>query len=162
MTCQDCELLLAEESSTPEVEAHLATCADCGVFKEDLRANAATLSAMRFDPIANRPLTEPRPSGSVLRLRPLAMWTLAAAAAIVLTVGLQKTHQPPAPQTVTKAPEPVATPIEVASVIPPPKPRRAVARRPRMREAQETMLVKMMTPDPDVVIYWLVEPQPGQ
>jgi hypothetical protein len=147
MTCQECELLLADGEAGASADDHLRGCADCRTLQKELRANALALSALRDDELA-RVTTSKR--------RPVLPWIAAAAAAILLALIL---HRSPHPQHVTP---PVPGPIKVTAQLPPaPALKPAVRRRrkPAHRNAQpeQPLLVKMLTPDPDVVVYWLVD-----
>lgn len=154
MTCHECELLLADGRAPEE---HLRVCPDCRAFAAELRENAAAFSAMRDESV-----------GQVANLRRLAkpartpIWIAAAAAAVlVLGFAALRPHKPaqviaPSPQVIASLP--LAVP-EISAPVPVQiqKPRRRVPE--RVPEPQETMLVKMLTPDPEVVIYWIVEPK---
>jgi hypothetical protein len=150
MKCQECELLLADEQRTSEVEAHLGECAGCRSFARELRANFEALGEMRDDPL-------PIPKR---RWRKFAM---AAAAAIV--VGLGTAHYWPRPEkTAIVTVRPAAPPVtvarrEVAPAMPAAR-RRHIAPVKRTPDQQE-LLVKMETEDPEVVIYWLIQSENG-
>jgi hypothetical protein len=154
MTCQECELLLAGDEDAL-VEDHLRGCAKCRAFQEELRANALALSSLRDDEL--RRVTTP------VR-RPVLPWIAAAAAAVLLALiaheGFQR--QSPHPQPVSAR---VTGPIRVTAKLPAaaePAPTLAVRRRkpkrsPRSAPLEQPLLVKMLTPDPDVVVYWIVD-----
>lgn len=150
MKCQDCQLLLADEQQSPEIEAHLKKCAPCRMFAHDLRANLEALSELRDEPLPIAPVRTWRP------------WAIAAAAAILLGIGLAhywpSTASIPQPNIASIRP-PLA---RVAAAPPMPVPRRRRASPPKPREEQQALFVKMETDDPEVVIYWLVEPEKGQ
>jgi len=118
VNCEECELLLAQEKVTPDVEAHLEQCAECWALAAEIAANAEALCEFRDEALA----TPPQTVGA--RRRP-SRWAMAAAAAVVLGAILfgwrtadhgKQTAVPPA-----------------------------------------ILKIKMLTPDPDVVIYWLVD-----
>jgi len=153
MKCQECELLLADEQRTAEVEAHLVECAACRSFARELRANFEALGELRDEPLPIR-------AG---RWRTYAM---AAAAALVVGLGIayywsQREIHAPAFVAVNKPAVSVAVPkLETEPVMPTPRPRHIA---PVRRTAnQQELLVKMETEDPEVVIYWLIEPEKGQ
>lgn len=146
MTCHECELLLAmeqpgaDESGTDE---HLAMCGACRDLAEEMRANAVALRSFAYDDLPGVRL--PRP----MRWD----WALAAAAMLLLMFGLSRVFTTEKlvlpPVQVAKAPPK----IELPPVAIPPK--RIHKRKP------EFLKVKMLTADPNVVIYWLIETKEG-
>jgi|HubBroStandDraft_5_1064220.scaffolds.fasta_scaffold52320_3 hypothetical protein len=155
MKCEECELLLAEGGMDASVEHHLSGCVACRALQEELQANALALSSLRDDelpmvptPVRRRALPRPVP------------WIAAAAAAAVLVLiarqGLQRQSQHP---------QPVPAHVTVTAKLPArsgPVPTLLVRRRkpksvPRIAPPAEPLLVKMLTPDPDVVVYWIVD-----
>jgi hypothetical protein len=160
MTCQECELRLAEGECGAGVEDHLRECAKCRALAEELRENSIALAAMREDSVVEQALASN--GGFSPRRRP-RIWIPAAVAAalVLLALGLPRRRRevPPPPVPVVAA-APAPTLVEDASV------GAAAARKPRRRpvepepaQPEETFMVKMLTPDPDVVIYWIVEPK---
>lgn len=131
MNCQDCELLLAEGESTAQLQEHLRECRDCRTLAEDLSANALALESLRNEDLPRMAIRTPR--------RRLNYVWIAAAAAAVLLLAL------PAPET-----RPPVRPVA------PEPPREQVAQEPLPQGAGQ-MTIKMLTPDPSVVIYWLVD-----
>jgi hypothetical protein len=137
MTCQECELKLGMGEDAGE---HLSSCAECRWLAEEMRLNAVALGEMRARP------------------RIYWEWALAAAAAIVMAVGLWRTpSKKPAERaaaakivgpTIQESMSAVAAPVKHV-------------RRVRKREPGEPLRVKMFTSDPDVVIYWIVEKKDG-
>jgi anti-sigma factor RsiW len=159
----------------PRVESHLAACPECRALAEDLRAGRALLRELRDEPIADVTVTEvrrrvvarvgqePRSAGRY--------WKLALAAALVLASVLvlpwrSRTPLPVArvqrPARVQPAPAPAAPPAIV------PARHRIVRRRHRkmpLRKARAPqpgapLLVQLVTSDPNIVIYWLVDRKP--
>jgi hypothetical protein len=175
MTCKECELWLADAVSSaqdavssPEMEAHLKVCMDCRAIAAELEANAEALHSMRSDPVPVE-----------IRIGGRRGWIRVAgvAAAVVLAVGLAALFPRPVAITVSNgvqvakveaqhhpAPPNLAPPIPAPAV---PETRVSetqrtapqLARRARAVAREEPMLVQFLTPDPDVVIYWLVEPK---
>jgi hypothetical protein len=151
MTCQECELLLADGPADASVEDHLRGCAACRAIEEELRANALALSSMRDDEL---------PGVTMPKRRPVLPWIAAAAAAVLLALiahqGLQRQsrHTQPVPARVTvTAKPPVASEQAPRLLVRQRKPKRAS----RSAPLEQPLLVKMLTPDPDVVVYWLVD-----
>lgn len=146
MTCSQCELRLAEggalDSATLE---HLRECPECRAMQQDLAENALALSALREVTIPVR----------AKRSFPWLSFAAAAAiAAIVLVQAWQFKSAPPKPLRLqAERPEE----ITVAIKAPPP----AILTQARQAKAKEPLKIKMLTDDPDVVIYWLVDSQEG-
>jgi hypothetical protein len=154
MNCRECELLLADAEGNALAEDHLRGCATCRALQEDLRANALALSSLRDDELPRVTMPERRPAVA----RPIP-WIAAAAAAVLLALiarqGLQRQSPHPAA---------VPTPVTVTAKLPAtsePAAKPVLRRKPApaRRSAQEgqPLLVKMLTPDPDVVVYWIVD-----
>lgn len=147
MTCQECELLIAADQNADE---HLAECASCRALLEELRANAVAFESFAGDPL-------PSVRGRVMsKIRPRRwIWALAAAAAIVIAM-LIPTHRRPvsAPVVSVAGGAPAVTPEAVAKIQ---SPARKGGGTPRRSARRPTLTVKMLTPDPDVVIYWQFE-----
>jgi hypothetical protein len=152
MTCQDCELFLAQGGPSAAVEEHLRGCTTCRALHEDLLANALVLGSLRNEELPRLGVKVPR------RKHGYPSWHLYpwAAAAAMFALALLVPRTPPAksvaPQVVDEPAQPPPLPIpqqarETAKV-------ESVRVRPRKIEP---LKIKMLTPDPDVVIYWLIE-----
>jgi hypothetical protein len=162
MTCRECEPLLAENAFGAELEEHLAACLDCRALAEELQENATALSAMRDEALPVEQALA-RNGGFNRRTRPV-IWIGAAAAAVLLltTASLWPRKAPvvaplPPPQVAVSLPD-----VSVLAVAAPAlaRPRKARPQKPKPELAhEESVLVKMLTPDPDVVIYWIVGPK---
>jgi hypothetical protein len=153
MTCQDCELFLAQSETSAVIEEHLRECAECRSLYEDLRANALALDALRSEEL-------PRLRVKTPRRRMAYPWVAAVAAALfalALLVPRTRMLRPAAAPPVSQAVSNVAA--QPAPAQPPPQLRATAkaetARLPRQR--LEPLKIKMLTSDPDVVIYWLIE-----
>jgi hypothetical protein len=154
MNCRECELLLADTElggqSDALVEDHVRGCAACRALQEELRANALALSSLRDDEL---------PRVKVMKRRPALPWIAAAAAAVLLALSAHQVDTHPQPRQVAA---PVTGPVTVTAKLPAePAPKLAVHHRPkpapRGAPLEQPLLVKMLTPDPDVVVYWLVD-----
>jgi hypothetical protein len=150
MTCQECELALASEEPSQECDEHLGACAACSEFAVELRSNSEAMLAFAAEPMP--PVRRPQPVRWPTRLT----WVAAAVAAmIILSLIVVKPHGTVV--TTIETTEPIA--INAAPVIPPQAapvrphiPRRA----PKKNVQPQILQVKMLTDDPDVVIYWQV------
>src|SRR5580693_9100166 len=99
MTCQECELILADGEGNAAVEEHLRGCSECRTLSEDLRANALALDALRVEELPRIAVKTPR-RGSVFP------W-VAAAAAVVVGMLLAPRPQPAKPVASQVVNEPV-------------------------------------------------------
>src|ERR1035438_5928648 len=80
MTCEECQLILADgEGNAAVVEhlvEHLRYCAECRAIQEELRANAIALESLRVEEL-------PRIAVRIPRRRRVFPWVAAAAAVLV-------------------------------------------------------------------------------
>jgi len=161
MTCEECELLLAQNEIDPEVDAHVAGCPGCRSLAAELQANAHALRALGEEVIP----------GFVVRAAPVRLrqshpwwkWTSAAAAVIITLGAAWLASRPPKP------PHIVSIDVNVTGVVPKAEVPYVKATIPETLTPErvpvvsvantEPLKVKMLTPDPDVVIYWLVDPK---
>ena len=177
MTCAKFEPLIAlyVESDLPEreqrlVEAHLDICPGCREFAANIRESQTALKELRIDFVEEFALQDVR--AEVLnRLsvpRKTVAWpTYAIAAMLLVSLGagwLWRARMAPPPEVQPKA-----------AVIAPPPMAAIPATRQRVRTTRvskhhrqpapvfqsEPLVVKMMTDDPQVVIYWLVSQNGG-
>jgi len=141
MTCEECEIALGRAESRSEVAAHLLACHACSELAAEMRANAEALESMRGERFA---------SLRVRVKRPLLPAFIAAAAAVVLAIftGIHFREQTLPPVHYALAP----MKFEISPVAPSP-PRIA---KKRVRPLAPLM-VKMLTSDPNVVIYWQID-----
>jgi hypothetical protein len=149
MKCEECELLLAGGEAEASVEDHLRGCAECRRLRDELRENALALSSLRDDEL---------PRVTTPKRRPVLRWIAAAAAAAVLLalIAHQTSQRRPVVET-TLRPRQVTAPVTVTAE-PAIKPAERRKRKPtRGAQPQQPLLVKMLTPDPDVVVYWIVD-----
>lgn len=169
MSCQDWELRLALDEAGPEAEAHLAGCPACRELAAELRANSEVLAALCDEVMP--PVVLPRRAPSPWR------WAAAVAAMLVSGLGLWHAYGPVRTPTSTII---VRAPLVDPPRVEPPLPVIAQVRTPRRRPAMKRpswrwvgfnettdedgnpateALVRKVTSDPDVVIYWLIEPK---
>ncbi len=159
MNCTECQLQIFDGELDRAATVHLTECDDCRALDREVRLNSAALAELRQEPVpvARRPRN----------WQPWAAAIVAAAAAIALVLAAPRDFpHPPAIQ-------PPKPPV-VAEVLPPsvpvkPQPR---IRRPRPAVAkpllkpepapEQPLLVKFITDDPDVVVYWIVDPNQGE
>jgi hypothetical protein len=148
MKCEECELLLAEDEISPEVEVHIAGCPGCRSLAVELRANAHAMRALGGEVLPIAPI-QIRPA------HPWWKWTSAAAAVIITCTAAWWASRPPKP------PQIVSIDVKVTGIVPKevaPKPAEIPMTLQPVRVARtEPLRVKMLTPDPDVVIYWLID-----
>jgi hypothetical protein len=162
MTCQECELLLAEDERTAAVETHLGECAECRALALELAANAEALKALRDHEM---------PALTLRAGRSVRHWVrapAAAAAVVLLALGVSRLDRKapgPAPEPAVETRPPTVAPVVAPPAEPPalartrPSAARKQVAAPKPPPQEEPLLVKMLTPDPDVVIYWLIEPK---
>lgn len=140
MTCPECEVRLADSAMDDFVEEHLRLCAACRAFRDDLRENALALGELRQEALPPVGILKPFPSF------PLSFpWMSAVAAALALALvipGIWRATRPVEPEPVK-----ATTPAEITVTA---------------SLKTEPLKVKMLTPDPDVVIYWLIDSKEGE
>jgi len=157
---------------SPSIDRHLAECAGCREFFQGmgetldfaLSAHQIPVSEAHFAAVRARVLTE---LAEPQRGRWRQKWLVACAAAVALLAALVFTRtkvavrvQPPrpAPKMLAAAiPSPVA-PLPAAKAPHVRRPRRLLASAtpaPGPLPEAEPIVVKLMTNDPDVVIYWI-------
>jgi hypothetical protein len=141
MNCEECEIALGMAESGVEVEIHLLACRACSELAMEMRVNAEALESMRLERFAQ------------LRVRakqPLLPAFIAAAAAIVLAIltGIHFREQTLPPVHYAMAP----MKFKIPKLAPPPP---HIAKK-RVRPAAP-LIVKMLTADPKVVIYWQID-----
>jgi hypothetical protein len=138
MTCQECEIKLGMGEDANE---HLARCGECRALERELRLNSVALREMRVRPVMHW------------------QWTIAAAAAMVMAIGVWKMPVTPKHEVITAAHG--AAPQQTVGQV---SQHQVVHKKRRVRKpvAQtEPLRVKMFTSDPDVVIYWIVDKKEG-
>ena len=177
MNCKDWEEKIAlaaggdlEPHDAAAVEAHLEQCAGCRRFSEAVRWSLATLREAHQEPVAAAHFAAVR-SQVLERLerRPRRVtwpvWAAGLAAAVALLLMLFPGRRAP----VRSSPAPPPPPLQVAETdpnpapvpVPPPVGRKVRTRRVRKTQppAAGPLMVQLVTDDPDVVIYWIVDPK---
>ncbi len=158
MKCEECELLLAQNEIGPEVKEHLAACPNCRSLLAELQANSHAMHALGEEVMPAVILPRTRPERGI----PWWKWT-SAAAAVIITLGAVWWASRP-----VKPPHIVSIDVKVTGVVPRAEVPYVKAEIPETLTPEkvpvvavantEPLQVKMLTPDPDVVIYWLVDP----
>jgi anti-sigma factor RsiW len=139
------------------VERHLGECDGCQVFASGMRqALEAMREAHREIPAeAHFAAVRTRVMERVARPHRPTWWYALAAAAVLLvalTVRPEWPPVPPGPLAVVQAPAPPAGALTI------PKRLEKASRRAGVRRARTgQVLIKLVTDDPDVVIYWIAE-----
>lgn len=153
--------LRAEEAA--ETARHLASCAPCREFADGVRQSLAMLRAAHDQPIPEAHLAAVR--ARVLQhveqpRRPSFRWAWIgglAAAAVLVVLAVHSRRVPP-PQVTLALPPVPQTPVVLPAPVARPSPHKRSApsylsRKPR--PPQKPLMVKLITDDPNVVIYWI-------
>jgi len=158
---------LAEEAA--EVERHLRVCPACGVFAEELRESLEMMRGAHAAEIPAAAYTVVRACVLERLARPWwkRAWVYAAAVIILIIaagIGLTRRSTRPAPMAAVHAnvrsPVSAEVPPDYRSLtVAAPKSvqRRVPKQAYRSHREKETVLVKIETGNPDVVIYWIAE-----
>ena len=138
---------------------HLESCAGCRQFAEEMRESQAWWKSVRQEAPPASVVTEVRWQKP---RRPMP-WTFWRWAPLAATAGLFLAMLA---GVVLRRPEPALPKLEIAAakVIPPAVPVARVnppVRKRRRAPKPEPLLVKLVTDDPEVVIYWLVDHNGG-
>ena len=145
MTCAESELLMAGGETSAGLEDHLAGCAACQGLWSELAANRDALRAMGSEALPAVPI-------SIRPAYPWWKWSSAAAAVLIMLGATWWATRPP------KAPQITSVNVTVTGIVQPPAPAVAKAPVPMVPVAnREPLKIKMLTADPDVVIYWLID-----
>jgi len=169
MKCRNWEeriVLYAEGDLPPEqaaeAERHLVECAECRELAGGITRDLSILRAAHAEPISPAHLAAVR-AGVLEQIqresRPARrlgwMGALVAAAAVLVLLFLPRRVEPPR-IAVTPPPAPLYEPVAPAAAQPVPPKRAPPARpKPRRRPPAEPLMVKLITDDPNVVIYWI-------
>ena len=136
-----------------QVELHLQDCSPCRVFLQEIRQSLALLDEEPVDSAAIDAVRER--TLAALRPAPLHLWRYAAAVSL-LSGGLSWGGWP------TELPGPPAVSVAVAppNLPPAPAPAPVLVRTKKVRKVvgeHESVVVKLETSDPNVVIYWITD-----
>jgi hypothetical protein len=150
MTCPQSELLMGEGEMNEALQEHLAGCSECRDLWGELEANRHVMSAMGLEAMPAVPI----------QIRPALPWWkwTSAAAAVFITVGAAWWASRP-----VRPPQIVSIDVKVTGIAPKEVPVQKAAIPTVLKPAilpvahEEPLRVKMLTSDPDVVIYWLVD-----
>ena len=157
------------------VEAHLAGCGDCRAFESGLRESLGALHEAHAEPLAEAHFTALRArvlDQLAAGYRPWRRWAwsgaalASAAVVLVLAVLPRRAERQPVPAFVERSAAAVshAVPAPIAAAAAPVKPglRRPLipAKAHLVRSAPaappaQPLVVKLVTDDPNVVIYWI-------
>jgi anti-sigma factor RsiW len=166
-----------DESERQRVESHLRTCPDCWDLAEDLRESQAIFKSIRQD-IPNQAMLSAvrarvlegvagmESGGWFSRFFPFVFRqraTLAGVALLIIGSGaLWLARGPEAP---VVPPPPAAVRLQAVTESAPPPVERPLAVKPRVRrqratvlqnqEPQQQVTIRLVTDDPNVIIYWL-------
>ena len=174
MSCVKFESLIAlyvendlAESEQRLVEVHLETCHSCREFAADIRESQTALKELRMDFVEESALQEVR-AEVLFHLsapRKTVTWPWYAIAAMLLIglcAGWLWRSQTAAPPDVQPRAAVIAPPHTILPVRQRPHTRVVRHRQPDAPTFQsEPLVVKMITDDPQVVIYWLVSQNGG-
>ena len=182
MNCTDVENLAALAAGgdlmpqeTRVLESHLAECAECAVRAARLQESQALLRGLADEPFEPATLEAVR-RGVLAKIQrrtavtvPIWRWAFGGAT-LLFTAALLWLHLTPRPLSLRRlpAPAPPANFEQARQMAPRPAPDTRVtaqhrrARRPRVAKpvitaSRQPLLVKFLTDDPDVVVYWIVE-----
>lgn len=140
-------------------EQHLLACAACRHFFESVQQSLGLLHEAHAEPLAPADYAALR--ARVLaeldrRRKPLWRWAwIPALAAALLLVLFWTGRHPPVPPPQLAVTPPPAPPISLPELPPAPKPVARVHRRKPSPPPAEPLLVRLVTDNPDVVIYWI-------
>jgi hypothetical protein len=167
MNCRECQERIMLDAANAEVERHLETCAECREFRASLHEVLGLLEETHDQALGDSQLAPVRDRVRARIASERRSWRPvwaggAAAAAVFLMLWVGKRHERPA----TEHERPIASalpiaprPAAVPAAVPKPKLR---ARVHRVRKVPppppaEPLTVKLITDDPNVVIYWIID-----
>jgi hypothetical protein len=163
MTCNECQLQIFDGDLDRDAVVHLTECEDCRELDREVRLNGAALAELR-----DEPLPAARPSR---KWQPWVAAAIAAAAALAMVLSAPWDFprppvigvDPPVVAQDKPLPAPEIRILNVRPVVKPkPQPKRELRPQPKAAVPEEPMLVKFLTDDPEVVVYWIVDPNQGE
>jgi hypothetical protein len=156
MTCEQWQARIAEGESA---EGHVEQCQDCAEFARSLSASLALLQEAHAEPLPEAHYTalRARVMEQVGTRRRFGWWWAAAAAGLAAMLWMLAALPRPVPK-----PPAVARRVEIP---PPPPPLPAAAHpatvrrvtRRRVAPPEQPLKIKLLTEDPNIVIYWIVD-----
>ncbi len=165
MNCEECMSALALEDGTSEPDGHLRQCPACRDFAAALEADRQVLATLRdVDPVALFALRQ-GVSACIAKKRAVRRawaWSAGLAACLagafsMLTLGVPEAAPPKPHASFHAAGPPSGWAARTIS--------RPVHRRPapvhELAKAAPPLKIKILTDDPNVVIYWLVDNEGG-
>jgi len=176
MNCRDWEERIAlaaggdlDPESTAETERHLAECGECRGFAQGIAESLALLRVAHEEPIAAGHYTALRAAvmgrlAQQRRPRWTWVWVPAVAAGLAMAavfLPVRRVEKPRVYMAEVRVPE-----VAPAPVVPVKAPVRRAQRshprqQPRVAPAPqppaEPLVIKLITDDPDVVIYWIAD-----
>jgi anti-sigma factor RsiW len=174
-----------EPAKSAELEVHLVTCEVCRELEADVRESQMVLKSLRQEMLSSAALSAVRSrvleQVSETRVRPMwGRWVYALAGAMfvaVVSVSVVLHNAKPEIKAVAEVMHPdVVVPsarpsVEVEPIVPPAPVERRKHRssssnnqsisEPTTSEAPQEVVVKLLTDDPNIVIYWLVDQKNG-
>lgn len=148
--------------------AHLETCAECRLLADDLRAGQVLLNELRDEPFEDLMAANVRrrvlarlPMKETGAPRRYWAWALAAAVVLAAILPLPWRAERQAPLARKESPPPHIAQARPTVINPVNARRPLVGRHHRVQpKPGQPLLVQLVTDDPNIVIYWLVDPKP--
>ena len=165
MNCEACMRALAGEAGVPELDEHLRQCPACRDYAAALESDRQVLGTLRDVAPAALFALRRGVSASIAKQRAVRrVWARSAGLAAclagafsILTLGVPE-ETPPMPHASFHAAGPPAG-WEARTISRPVRRRSAPAH--ELAKAAQPLKIKILTDDPNVVIYWLVDNEGG-
>lgn len=167
MSCGECHERIALDAYSAEVERHLETCAECREFRAGLERVLGMLEEAHQQAFGDAELAPVRERVRARitagRRRWAPVWAGGLAAALLLLavwIGQRHTRpvsdrERPVAAVLPSKPQPVPAPTAPVKVKRPARVRRV--RNAALPRPAEPLTVKLITDDPNVVIYWIID-----
>lgn len=166
MNCKDWEERIAlhvggdlPAAEAAEVERHLAACDGCREAAAAFGRGLELLREAHQEPLEPAPFTAVRArvlAQLELKRRPLWAYGLVAAAVMLLVLLALRPGRAPRPQVMLVMPPP-PPPKEMPVIVGQGRALPGRVKRAGRGPAQQPLLVKLVTDDPNVVIYWIAD-----